>query len=213
MELPAAFDPIVNAPRWQKVVIGLVPLVLIGAGAYFLLLKPLEDRMTATRAKHASLQTELNQNRAIAADLARFRREAAELEKKLEALKEKLPTEKETPPLYRTLSDAATQSGLAVSLFQPREPRTREFYSEIPIVLNAEGGYHQLGEFLERVAGLPRVVTLAEWKLTGQLRQQYAMKAELILATYMYRPVGSVPPPKPGAAPIPKPPAPAGTAK
>ena len=39
-------------------------------------------------------------------------------EQKLAALTERLPKEKEMPPLYRTLSDAAIQSGLGVSLFQ-----------------------------------------------------------------------------------------------
>src|SRR5439155_436260 len=87
--------------------------------------------------------------------LLKFRREAAELEARLNALKDRLPGEKEIPTLYRTLSDAATASGLAVSLFQPRPPVVRDYYSEIPISLNAEAGYHQIGEFLQPVARWP----------------------------------------------------------
>jgi hypothetical protein len=40
MALPAFFDPLVYAPRWQKVALGLVGLAVVGAGGYFLLLSP-----------------------------------------------------------------------------------------------------------------------------------------------------------------------------
>lgn len=198
MAVPAFLEPIALAPRWQKIALGLMGLAIIGAGGYFLLLSPLETTVNALRAQHASLQRELTEARAAAADVARFKREAAELEQRLEAMKERLPSEKDMPPLFRTLTDAAYQAGLAVSLFQPREGQVRDYYVEIPITVSAEGGYHQLGEFLERVAALPRVVNVAEFKLTGLTKARSPMKADLTLATYTYRPVGSPPAPKPG---------------
>ena len=67
-----------------------------------------------------------------------------------------------------------------------------------PITLAAEGGYHQLGEFFERVAGFPRVVTVQEMKMAGISKSRNPLKADLVLATYQYRPVGSPPAPKPG---------------
>ena len=36
MALPAMFDPIVNAPRPQKIIFGVFGLVIIGAAAWFL---------------------------------------------------------------------------------------------------------------------------------------------------------------------------------
>ncbi|MBI4271612.1 MAG: type 4a pilus biogenesis protein PilO [Candidatus Rokubacteria bacterium] len=200
MALPPVFDPLVNAPKPQKLVAGVFGLVVIGAAAYFLLLSPLEGRVSALRAQSTSLERELVQSRAIAADLARFRQEAARLEAQLNLLKDRLPTEKETPTLYRALSDAATQAGLGVSLFQPRGPSTKDYYNEIPITLTAEGTYHELGEFFESVAKLPRVVNVTEFRLSGLTKQQNPLRAEMTLATYTYRPVGSPPAPKaPGA--------------
>jgi Tfp pilus assembly protein PilO len=70
--------------------------------------------------------------------------------------------------------------------------------------LNAEGGYHQLGDFYERVAAFPRVVNVVDWRLTGLSKGRTSIKADLTLATYVYRPVGSPPAPKPpGARPVP----------
>lgn len=198
MALPAFLDPIVDAPRWQKVVLGLMGLAIITAGVYFLLLSPLETSVEGLRAKNVSVQKELIEARAAAVDLARARREAAELERQLDIMKERLPGEKEMPTLFRSLTDAAFQAGLAVSLFQPREGRIRDYYVEIPITMTAEGGYHELGGFFERAAAFPRVVTVAELKLTALTKSANALRAELTLATYQYRPVGSPPAPKPG---------------
>src|SRR2546427_5666352 len=159
MALPRIFDPIVNAPRSQKIVAGVTGAIAIAAAAYFLLLAQAQAQVSQLRAELTSLQTEIARSRAIVADLLKFRREAAELEARLNALKDRLPGEKEIPTLYRTLSDAATASGLAVSLFQPRPPVVRDYYSDIPISLNAEAAYNQIGEFFERVAKMARVVT------------------------------------------------------
>jgi type IV pilus assembly protein PilO len=201
MTLPPFLENFINGPKLPKIVLGVVGLGLMGAGAYFLALAPLQTEVAALDAQNASLQRELVQNRAIVAELARFRKELAELESRLALLKEKLPTEKETPPLYRSVHEAAIQAGLAVSLFQPREPRPRDYYSEIPITVTAEGGYHDLGQFLDRVAKLPRVVNLADLKASGLTKAKHSLRAELTLATYMYRAGSATPAPKPAGTP------------
>jgi type IV pilus assembly protein PilO len=210
MEMPAFLAPIANAPRSQKVIFGVFGLAVLGAAAWFLLLSPQATRVAALTAEDARLKTELVVARAIAADVARFRREIAVLEKTLVALTERLPNERETPPLYRSVTDAAFHSGLAVSLFQPKEAQIRDYYAEIPIVFTAEGNYHQLGSFFERVARLTRVVNVEDLKISGLTGTEKRdpksaappagpARADLVLATYMYRPVGSPPAPKPGA--------------
>ena len=210
MALPAFLEPIVNAPKWQKSLFGVIGLAAIGGATYALLLSPLLVQLGTLRSQHAQLERDIAQNRAVVADLARFKRLVGETEQKLATLREKLPTEKETPPLYRSLSDAASTAGLGVALFEPKDPRPRDYYNEIPIILKAEGGYHQLGEFFQRVAGLPRVVNVTEWKFGTSKDSKKPVAAELMLATYTYRPPGAAPaakpatPATPAAAPVKK---------
>src|SRR5438046_962072 len=120
MPLPPIFDPIVNAPKPQKIALGVVGLAIIGAAANFLVLSPLGAEVAQLRAQNEALQRELIQSRAIAADLPRIRLEVAQLEVKINVLKDKLPTEREMPAFYRSMSDAGTRAGLGASLFQPR---------------------------------------------------------------------------------------------
>src|SRR5438128_88781 len=99
MALPAFFDPIVNAPRWQKFALGIFGLVILGAGSYFLVLSPLEIKVNALRAQRSTVHRELLEARAAAADLARVRLEIAALQARLATMKERLPGEKAVPAL------------------------------------------------------------------------------------------------------------------
>jgi type IV pilus assembly protein PilO len=206
MVMPPFLQNFIDGPKLPKVILGVLGLVAIVGGGWFLLLSPVQLEVAALEARRQQLATELAQARSQVAELQRFRREVAELQAKLDGLKAKLPTEKETPALYRAVSEAAQGSGLGVSLFQPREPKPKDYVAEIPITITAEGGYHQLGLFFEKVAGLERVVKVGEMKLTGLAKSRSALRAELTLATYMYRDAPA--PAKPGA-PVPAAPKPA----
>jgi type IV pilus assembly protein PilO len=204
MALPAPLQNFVDGPKLPKVVLGLVGLVALVAATYFFLLAPIQERIAVLVERKAKVSADVAKARAQVAEIERFRRELAELEKRLALLQDRLPSEKETPTLYRALSSAAEQAGLGVSLFQPRESRAKDVVNEIPIVLAAEGSYHQLAKFFERVAGLPRVVTVNDFKMSGQAKSRNSMKADMTLATYMYRASTAPAPAKP--APVaPKP--------
>jgi type IV pilus assembly protein PilO len=229
---PQFLDTIAAAPRWQRLVIGLVALVAFGAAGYFIAVLPVAGRVASLRSQRDTQEQEIVRLRPMMAEVARLRRQAAEVERQLDVAKEKLPTEREIPTLYRTLSDAAVQAGLAVALFQPQAARVRDFYTEIPISVVAEGGYHELGDFLARVATLSRAAMVSDLKLTGAkpptpapatgatggsvrppaassrprtsiadtTRPRRSVRAEMTLLTYVYRPVGSPPAPKPAGA-------------
>jgi type IV pilus assembly protein PilO len=204
MALPAPLQSFVDGPKLPKVVLGVIGLVALAALSYFFLISPIQLRIEALVQRKTQVTTEVTQARAQVAEIERFRREIVELEKRLVLLQDRLPSEKETPTLYRALSSAAEQVGLGVSLFQPREARAKDVVSEIPITLTAEGSYHQLAKFFERVAGLPRVVTVNDFKMSGLAKAKNSMRADMTLATYMYR-AGAAAAPKPGAPAAPKP--------
>jgi type IV pilus assembly protein PilO len=149
------------------------------------------------------------------ANLRPFRALAEALRKRLEEAKERLPSEREIPQVYRQVSDLAMQSGLGVSLFQPKAAEDRDVLSGVPIAVTAECTYHQLGAFLERVGKMPRIVSLGEFRLIGIDRPTGTLRAEMTLATYTFRPEGAPPPAKPGAPTAKRapgaPPAPAGS--
>ena len=205
MALPAPLQNFVDGPKLPKVVLGVFGLVALAVASYFFLIAPIQERIAALVQRKTQATTEVNQARAQVAEIERFRRDLAELEKKLVLLQDRLPSEKETPTLYRALSSAAEQSGLGVSLFQPREARAKDVVNEIPIILAAEGSYHQVAKFFEQVAALPRVVTVNDFKMSGLGKARNSMKVDLTLATYMYKSSLAPAPARPAAPVAPKP--------
>lgn len=197
----ALFDSIINAPRPYKILIGVLVLAVVGGLGYFLLISPKMDERESLHQRNEALRAEVIKARADEANLRAFRIQAAALRKRLEVAKERLPSEKEMPGLYRQISNLAHQSGLHVALFQPRAPEERDVLSEVPITLNAESGYHQLGAFFERMGRLPRIVTLGDFRVLGIERPTGTLRAELTLATYIFRPEGAPPPARQGGAP------------
>lgn len=202
----AITDQLAALPRAQKIVIGVLPLLAIGALGYFLVIEPKAMERDSLQQRNDALRAEVLKAQADEANLRPFRAQAAALRKRLDAARERLPNEREIPRLYRQITDLAYQSGLAVALFQPRAAEERAAYSEIPISVTVEGTYHQLGAFLDRIGRLPRIVGLNEFRMIGIERPTGTLRAELGMATYVYRPEGApVPGAKPGAPPATRP--------
>jgi type IV pilus assembly protein PilO len=214
-----ALDPLINAPRQQKLIFGVMLLVIVGALGYFFLISGSRADRDALLEENEVRRAEVLKAKADEANLRPFRSKAEAQRKELEQAKERLPSEREIPAVYRQVSDLATQSGLGVSLFQPKTAEDRDVLSEVPIAVTAECTYHQLGAFLERVGKMPRIVSLGEFRLIGIDRPTGTVRAEMTLATYTFKAEGAPPPPKPGApapppgaAAPPAPPAPAAPA-
>lgn len=204
-----AFDPLINAPRPQKLIFGAMLLVIVAALCYFLLISPLAAERDGLLQQNDVLRAEVLKARADEANLRPFRAQAEALRRRLEAAKERLPSERELPGLYRQVSDLAARAGLGIALFQPKNAEDRDVLTEVPIAVTVESTYNQLGAFFERLGKLPRVVSLGDFKFGAIERSTGTLRAELTLATYVFRPEGAPPPPKPGAPGAP--PAPAGT--
>jgi type IV pilus assembly protein PilO len=199
-----ALDPLVNAPRPQKLIFGAMVLVIVGALGYFFLISGARAERDTLLEENEVRRAEVLKAKADEANLRPFRALAEALRKRLDTAKERLPSEREIPQVYRQVSDLATQSGLGVSLFQPKAAEDRDVLSEVPISVTAECTYHQLGAFLERVGKMPRIVSLGDFRVIGIDRPTGTLRAEMTLATYTFRPEGAPPPPaKPGAAAAP----------
>src|SRR3990170_2742873 len=193
-------------------IFGAMVLVIAGALGYFFLISGSRAERDALVEENEVRRAEVIKAKADEANLRPFRAQAEALRKRLDLAKERLPSEREIPQVYRQVSDLATQSGLGVSLFQPKPAEDRDVLSEVPIAVTGESTYHQLGAFLERVGKMPRIVSLGDFRLVGIDRPTGTIRAEMTLATYTFRPEGAPPPPAkpgaPGGGPTPPPPPP-----
>lgn len=92
-----------------------------------------------------------------------------------------LPTRNETPGLLDDITYVGTSAGLTFRLINWENEIPKEFYTELPIKIEVSGGYHNIGEFVSKVAGLPRIVTMHDFELKAE---QEGLKLSLLAKTY-----------------------------
>src|SRR5919201_1949697 len=163
----AFLDPLVHASRPQKIIAGAVGIAILAGLGYVLLISPKLGERASLRPQSDALRAEVAKATTDEANLRPFRLQAEALRRRLQAAKERLPSEKEMPRLYRQITDLAFKSGLHVALFAPKPPEERDDVAEVPITTTGECSYHQLGFFFSRMSRLPRIVDLGDFRLIG----------------------------------------------
>jgi type IV pilus assembly protein PilO len=118
-----------------------------------------------------TLAAELEKARRAVADLPQLEREQAELERKWKQAERLLPTDKEMAGLLTQITQAGEQAGVTFRTFKPAPPRPQEFYNENPVDIEVEGGFHQVGVMLARLANLSRIVNVTNLGLQGTAQE------------------------------------------
>jgi type IV pilus assembly protein PilO len=134
-------------------------------------------------------------------DEEKLRSELRALEEELRMAEAMLPLEEEVPHLLKEVERRGMQAGVSSVLFEPRGGTPAELYTEHNYRVSVRGGYHNVGLFLSRVAGLERIICPTELSLiTGKLRGEGELEeaattviAEFDMITYttpVERPAG-----------------------
>ena len=145
-------------------------LLLVAVGAYFYL-----QVYTPRKAANQELETRLakiQQSNSAARGLTRGAsspEEALELYRRQLAVVEGLiPSTEELPDLLDAISAQAQQTGVDISLIQPVSATQERYYTRRVYDMAVQGQYQAIGDFLTRVASLPRVVTPTDLRLAPQ---------------------------------------------
>ena len=138
--------------------LGIVALVV--GSYYFGIYSSMAERLAGLRANELELQRKLSEVRSVAANLAAFEEEIANLELKLSKVLRQLPNEKELEVLLTDISNLGKKSGIEIKSFKRLEEVPHDFYAEVPISIEIEGEYHNVGRFFDLMSDLPRIVNM-----------------------------------------------------
>ena len=192
--------------KWYYQVL-LVAVVCAGllAGFWYQFLTPLETTIEVRNKRVGELQQLIAKSEAQQRELEKLKKESIELQAQLDMLKAVLPLERETDQIFRAVQLQAGGAGLKVSRVAPRTTVDHEVYTEYPIDLEVTGTYHNVGNFLDRIRQLPRIVNISGLKLQGRASQgdlafTSSVSAAYTATTFVYKeePIASAaPPPRP----------------
>jgi len=157
-------------PVVQKAVLSVLVASAVLGVFYFTHLVPFgypaqNERIEALKADYEKKAAELARARATVADLPRFEAEYDQLHERWTMAAELLPTDKQMAALLRKVTLAAQETGCQFVVFRPVAPRAENYYTEMPLQLTVNGGYHQVGSFLADLANMRRIITVADLKI------------------------------------------------
>lgn len=152
--------------------------------SYSLLVSDEIDSYHSAVAKESELRSTYKVKYAVASNLDIYRQQMTEMEEKFSQLLKRLPTSNETPGLLDDLSYVGTTSGLTFLKIGWLPEIKKEFYTELPIKIEVVGTYHEFGDFVDKVAQLPRIVSLHDFSIntSGDSELTFSVVAK----TYRY---------------------------
>jgi type IV pilus assembly protein PilO len=143
--------------------LGLLVIVLVAVGYYFLFLGPLLNNLDERAQERSDKEARLANLQEEVAQLEAVRRNAPETERQLLELSKRIPTQPEIPSLVvqiEEIADAAGVTQLSLVPGTPGPPPGGGNFSVVPITMRFEGTYEQLQDFLLRTRNLARLVTV-----------------------------------------------------
>ncbi len=179
--------------RWAGsvlVVLVVVPMYFMSA-SYPFTYKSGQAEVQRLDGKHQKLSQDLEKARLLVRNLDRVEKEYTILHEQWQVAQTLLPDENQMPELLRKVTAAGQQSGVSFTLFKPQIPTPQGFYANNPIEVSVEGGYHQTGIFLSRLANLNRIVNVSNLRLKGNEKQDdqpYTLTTDMILTAYTLNP-------------------------
>ncbi len=175
--------------RWAMAIL----VVLVAVPMYFMsAMYPFtyasgKEKVSELEVRHQELSRDLEKARLLVRNLERVEQEYAILHDQWDVAQTLLPEKNQMPDLLRKVTAAGQQSGVEFQIFRPQNTLGHGFYSDNPIEVSIEGGYHQTGVFLSRLANLNRIVNVSNLRMQGLDNtddQPYTMKTDLILTAY-----------------------------
>jgi type IV pilus assembly protein PilO len=174
-------------PWWGQ--IGAFVVVCAGAvyGFWHFYVAEMSADVKIRQTRLTALRGDITRGVATARRLPEFETQVAQLEQRLENLSQVLPEEKDVADILRRIQGLATQSNLSIQRFTPTAVVQQALYAEIPYRLQAEGTYHNLGLFFDRISKFPRIISVSEiWiKAKNPVEANATILAECVATTFV----------------------------
>lgn len=175
--------------------IGAFVVVCLGAvyGFWHFYVSDMQADIDLRQSRLTSLRADIARGVATARRLPEFESQVAQLEQRLENLKQVLPEEKDVADILRRIHGLATQSNLTIQSFTPQPPSQKPLYQEIPYKLQAEGTYHNLGYFFDRISKFPRIINVSQVSIRAKTPPEpnATITAEVVATTFVLQDAAS----------------------
>lgn len=171
-------------PLAPRLLCSLGVMTAVVAAGYFLYWSDQLEEYDLAAANEIVLKASYSEKVSKAVNLAALEKQLTQVNTYVERLQKQLPSKAEMAALLSDINQAGVGRGLTFDLFKPGSVLVKDYYAELPIQIQVNGKYHDIGAFASDMANLPRIVTLNNMTLTAGKDGQLTLDA--VAKTFRY---------------------------
>lgn len=181
-------EKILKLPSSQKIALVAFIFIALGAGFFYGLFQPKMKELSVLQKKQDDLSRQIQENKRIADNLPKFKKDYEQLKVDLDNALTELPNQKEIPSLLTSITSKGKEAGLDFLVFKPKPEVPKDFYSEVPVEITILGSFYNVANFFVAVGTLPRIVNItnvnvADIRNTGG---RIVMKVNCLATTFRF---------------------------
>jgi type IV pilus assembly protein PilO len=177
-------------PWYWGLAIGLILAIALVGLTHWFLIKPMDQKIAGLNVELDELSKKIEQGRSAEKKLPQFRDEVRKLEQELEKFRLILPSSRNTEQIIKKIKSLVDQGDftlLRLTFPKLAEAQGGDPYSEWPITVSVEGGYHNLAILFDKLSKFSRIVNVEEFDLKALSTQvDKTLAATFVAKTFVY---------------------------
>lgn len=146
---------------------GAIVLVLVGLYVPGSPVMSVRQQLDAAQAEEKPLQDEVANLRVYQQRRSELQSEMDALQKQLATLQTIVPEDKQADQFILMVQREALASGVSIRTLTAQPVASKQYYFEMPFVIQADGPYFSLLDFYGRLGRLSRIINIGDVKMTA----------------------------------------------
>lgn len=156
---------------------------------YFVLIPQVSSDINIIK-KTFNIRKELKEATSLVSKKVSLSKKLEDYAQKVELYEKKLPAQQEIPSLLENLSKMARNANITIIGITPVtlkavKEKKASIYEEIPILITARSGYHELGRFLSNLENGDRFMKVVDINIKANSTAPKKHDVELMVYTYV----------------------------
>jgi len=179
-------------PKHKALLLLVLPIAMIAAFVYLVYI-PKQGKIKILKQTIADNKAEIDKGRIMERKLTELKVANAKLQDQLKVVQERLPSDKEGIEVLKgVVEQSVKDAGLELKAWTPGAKMTGAggFFIQVPISVEIEGNFHEVGKFMEGVDGLKRLLGISNFTMSSAKLQGREMVIPVRFTLLAYYSVG-----------------------
>ncbi|EEX93494.1 fimbrial assembly protein PilO [Vibrio orientalis CIP 102891 = ATCC 33934] len=181
-------EEIAEWPLVAQITALIVLIMLIQTAGYWFYLMPQSENIAALKRQEQTLKATAQIKANKVATIPKLQQQLEELSQRYDYLSQQLPEQKELASMLAAVNEVGLKNSLIFTRIDWGKKQNQPFLYRLPLNIELTGSYHNIGDFSQAIAQLPRIIHFDEvnWQRVSQ--ESSTVHFRVRAYTYQFKP-------------------------